>query len=542
MQRADQAGGARRTSAASGVAPIAPIALAALLAAVPAVGQQDTIVVGSKNFTESAVLAEIVAQLLEQRTDLRVERRINLGGTMICWQALQAGEIDVYAEYTGTGWAIVLKEPGRIAEPLQAFLHVRREYAQRFDVRWLEPFGFENTYALAMPRERAAALGIGRISDLLAHDGELSAGFSIEFMHREDGWPGLRAAYDLQFGSVRSLEHGLAYQAIASSAIDVIDAYSTDGKLRRYGLTVLADDRGFFPPYHAAPLVRGETLRRHPEIEGVLGELAFRLPDDLMQGLNYVVEEEGVAFDAAARAFLERVGLIAADPANAAARAAVAAAMGKDDVQPAPPPPAGSWTRNASALLQLIGEHLALALSAVVLAALAAIPLGIAIVTRVRLRRLALGAANVLQTVPSLALLALMIPVLGLSPMAAIVALFLYALLPILRNTYTGIVEVDRNLLEAARGMGMRPEQVLRLVQLPLAMRTIMAGIRTSTVISIGVATLATFIGAGGLGDPIAQGLYLNDTGLILTGAIPAAALAVLVDFALARVEQVFAV
>ena len=165
------------------------------------------------------------------------------------------------------------------------------------------------------------------------------------------------------------------------------------------------------------------------------------------------------------------------------------------------------------------------------------IPLGILITGKPRLRQITLGAAGVVQTIPSLALLAFMIPLLGLDVKAAIAALFLYAILPILRNTYTGITEVDEDLVDAARGMGMRPGQILRKVQLPLAMRTIMAGIRTSTVISIGVATLAAFIGAGGLGEPIVEGLYLNDTGLILTGAVPAALLAVFADIGLGRLE-----
>ncbi|MFQ5504808.1 MAG: glycine betaine ABC transporter substrate-binding protein [Planctomycetota bacterium] len=521
----------------------------AVLACLPLaddVGAQggQSVVVGSKNFTESCILAELMVQMIEEHTDLAVERRINLGGTMICWSALQAGAIDLYADYTGTGWAIILKEQGKITDPLRAFFHVRRRYREEYSIRWLEPFGLNNTYALAMDEAKAAQLGIVRISDLLPHAKTLKAGFSIEFMNREDGYRGLAQAYGLELGEVRSLEHGLAYTAIRSGDIDLIDAYSTDGKLLRYKLRVLEDDRRFFPPYNAAPIVREETLRAHPELEAVLNRLAFRLPDRVMQSLNYVVEAEAQTFADTARAFLERESLVDGERADAAsARAALERVL---EVLPGagrPKPPeerSGFFdlmSERAGETLRLVAEHIGLTLVAVLLAAAVAIPLGIAITKYERPRQVALGAAGVVQTIPSLALLAFMIPFLGLGIEAAIAALFLYAVLPILRNTYTGIVEVDADLLEAARGMGMRPRQILTRVQLPLAMRTLMAGIRTSTVISIGVATLAAFIGAGGLGEPIVTGLYLDDTNLIMTGAVPAAALAILADVGLGRLE-----
>ncbi|MCA8953897.1 MAG: ABC transporter permease subunit [Planctomycetes bacterium] len=478
--------------------------------------------IGSKNFTESAVLAELMAQMLEAHTELAVERRINLGGTMICWGALQAGKIDIYADYTGTGWSIVLKEPGKIADPLQAFLHVRRRYRADYDVEWLEPFGLNNTYALAMTRTRAEALGIRRISDLLAHQDEVRAGFSVEFGNREDGYRGLAAAYGLELADVRTLEHGLAYEAIRSGAVDLIDAYSTDAKLLRYDLRVLEDDRRFFPPYNAAPIVRGATLRDHPEIERALAKLAFRVDDAVATKLNYEVEVDGREVAAVARDFLVREGLLGD------AVAAIGTAGERR----------GFFARLFS--LETVGlalQHLGLTAVAVLLAALLAIPLGIWIIARPRARRIALGIAGIVQTIPSLALLVFMIPLLGIDVKAAVAALLLYAVLPILRNTHTGITEVDPELVDAARGMGMKPGQILRRVQLPLAARTIMAGVRTSTVITIGVATLAAFIGAGGLGQPIVEGLYLNDVDLILAGAVPAALLAVVAELGLGRLE-----
>ncbi|MEM7206045.1 MAG: glycine betaine ABC transporter substrate-binding protein [Planctomycetota bacterium] len=516
--------------------------LLALGAAMAAPGQ-ERVAIGAKNFTESGVLAEIMAQTIEAHTDVAVERRLNLGGTMVCWVSLQTGEIDIYAEYTGTAWSIVLKEPGKITDPLRAFLHVRRRYLAEHDIHWLEPFGLNNTYALAMLETKARELGVRRISDLVAHQDAVRAGFGIEFNNREDGYMGLSAAYGLELGSVRALEHGLAYEAIQAGAIDLMDAYSTDGKLLRYRLRVLEDDRQFFPPYNAAPLMRADTLAAHPEVGEALALLAFRLPDHTAQALNDLVETHGQSMPAVARAFLEVEGLVEGERADAAtARTRLLEAI-DDRPEPdrAPIAKPGLWDRLAARADdsgRLLLEHLSLTFAAVLLAALLAIPLGIAITKRPRLRQVALGAAGVVQTIPSLALLAFMIPLLGLNVQAAIAALLLYAVLPILRNTYTGITEVDPDLVDAARGMGMRPSQILRRVQLPLALRTIMAGIRTSTVISIGVATLAAFIGAGGLGEPIVEGLYLNDAGLILGGAIPAAALAVLADLGLGWLER----
>ncbi len=238
---------------------VAALALGtAVLAAGPVAvrAQEGRIVVGSKNFTESAILGEIMTQLLRERTGLEVEHRQNLGGTLVCFQAIRSGQIDLYPEYTGTGWAIILEEPERIDDRLRAFTRVQAEFRKRYDLEWLQPFGLNNTYALAMASDRAEELGVTKISDLVDVGPELKAGFSIEFMNRQDGWPGLSEYYGLQLGEVRALEHGLAYQAVTEGDIDLIDAYSTDGKLIRFDLSVLEDDGGFFPPYNAAPVVR----------------------------------------------------------------------------------------------------------------------------------------------------------------------------------------------------------------------------------------------------------------------------------------------
>lgn len=470
---------------------------------------QDVITIGAKNFTESAVLAEVMAQLIEQHTDLVVERRTGLGGTLVCWGAVRAGKIDLYAEYTGTGWTTILQRADKVTDPLQTFLQVQAGCRAQ-GVEWLRPFGLDNSYALAMPEQKAEQLGIRTISDLRAHQDTLRVGFGIEFGNRNDGYPGLARAYQLSFANMRTIEHALAYEAIQAGEIDLMDAYSTDGKLRRYGLRVLEDDRRFFPPYDAAPVVNAETLEQHPEIATALAEIAFRITDEEARQLNLDAETADADIAAIVRAFLAEKGVV-------------------DDV----PAPAG-----ASRFWTLLLQHVWMTLVAVVLATFAAVPTGIFVARRPALRSVTLAGVGVLQTIPSLALLAVLVPLLGLGVGTAIVALFLYALLPIVRNACTGIVGVAPELVDAARGMGMRPKDVLRLVELPLALPTIMAGVRTAAVISVGVATLAAFVGGGGFGEPILEGLYLNDVELILDGAVPAAALAILVDNALGVVER----
>lgn len=481
----------------------------------------------SKTFTESRILAETMAQLIEENTDISVERKINLGGTLMVFSALESGQVDVYPEYTGTAWAILLEEREPRVGPLEVWLRVSRACRKRFGLEWLLPFGFRNSYALAVRRDLAEELGLSRISDLLPHQERLRAGVSHEFLNRSDGFPGLAAAYGLEVGNVRGLEHGLAYRAIAANEVDLIDVYTTDGRLVDAELVMLDDDRHFFPPYDCAPVIRAEILRSHPEVRDLLERLAFRISNARMQRLNHAVEVEGRSFQHVARELLREEGLL--DPAIAD--------------EPASTRNVGFLEfmgRRVGTTVSLTTQHLLLTLAAVTLAIVVSIPLGILLTRKERLASPVLTIAGIIQTVPGLALLAIMIPIplLGLGLRSAITALFLYSLLPIIRNTYTGIREVDADVVEAARGMGLTDRQVLMYVELPLATRTIMAGIRIATVVGIGLATLAAFIGAGGLGEPIVTGLQLDDTNLILSGALPAALLAIICDIALSSIER----
>ena len=275
----------------------------------PFAAEGRSVRIGTKNFTEQLVLGELLAQLIEARTDLRVERRFNLGGTMICHGALKSGEIDLCAEYTGTALTAILDQ-SVIADPDRAHETVDREYRQRFSAEWLRPFGFNNTYAITVRKSDAASRNLRTISDLIAVAGTLRAGFTAEFSGRPDGYPGLRRAYGLQFREVRDLDPALTYQAIANGEVDVICAFATDGRIAAFGLQPLRDDRGFFPPYQAAPVVRTEVLEAHPELRQVLELLAGRLDDATMQRLNFEVDEKKRRPGDVAREFLESQGLL----------------------------------------------------------------------------------------------------------------------------------------------------------------------------------------------------------------------------------------
>lgn len=505
------------------------LAFAALLLILPvraADAQADRpVVIASKPFAESYLLAEMFAQVLEAR-GVAVERRPGLGATEIAFGALRTGAIDVYPEYTGTGLLAILNEPPQ-SDPGAVFGRVSREFAARWGVRWLPPLGFENTYAIAVRKETADRHGLRTLTDLARASGELRAGFTPDFIGREDGLEGLRAAYGLRPRSVRPLVQAVKYQALAQGAVDVIDGYSTDGLIDRYGLVVLEDDRGFFPPYQAAALVSARLQRDRPDAVAALTMLSGRLDVRTMRALNRRVEVDGQPVARVAADALRELGLAGTADRADAKPAARGGSLG-----------AYLWERR-TAIARLTGRHLLLVTLSLLAAAAVAIPLG------VLLGRARAGAAEgtvravgVLQTIPGIALLAFMIPLLGIGMPPALVALFLYSLYPIVRNTYTGVRDAGPEAVQAARALGMSDAQVLRHVRLPLAAPAIMAGVRTSAVIAVGTATLAAFIGAGGLGDPIVAGLALSDTRMILSGAIPAALLALLVDALLALAER----
>ena len=493
----------------------------------PDVGATRAVVVASKPFGESYLLAEMFAQLLESNGFV-AERRLGLGATEIAFRALRTGAIDLYPEYTGTGLVAILGEPP-LADPREVYRYVSREFEQRFGARWLPPLGFENTYAIAVRRETADRHRLRTLGDLARAAPQLTAGFTPDFIGRADGLEGLQEAYGgMRFRQIRSLLQAVKYRALAAGEVDVIDGYSTDGLIDRYDLVILEDDRRFFPAYEAAALVGSRALREVPQAIATLTALSGRLDESRMRRLNRRVEVDGEPVARVAADALREIGAGVDIPLTPDSRAAT---RGR------PPLSRHLWSHRGE-LLSLTLRHLMLVAASLAAAILIAVPFGLALMRLPRGAEGTIRAVGVLQTVPSIALLAFMIPLLGIGVVPALVALFLYSLYPIVRNTYTGVRDASPDAVSAARALGMTPGQLLRYVRLPLAAPVIMAGIRTAAVITVGTATLAAFIGAGGLGDPIVAGLALSDTNMILSGAIPAALLALAVDGGLGVVER----
>ena len=484
----------------------------------------DPIVVGTKPFAESFILGEMFSQLLEAR-GFSVDRRPGLGATEIAFEALRLDQVDVYPEYTGTGLLAILGEAPS-GSSAAAYSRVARVFSERWGVRWLPPLGFENTYAISVRPATADSLGLASLSDLAGAAGDLLAGLSPDFIGRADGLPGLQEAYGLVPREVRALLQAVKYQALDAGEVDFIDGYGTDGQIARYGFTVLVDDLGFFPPYDAAALVGPRLATDRPEAVAALTELSGRIDETTMRVLNRRVEVEGEDVALVAREALSALGLIGVATGRTGRESAAGSSL-----------LSYLWQRRADTAAQT-QRHLLLVALSLIGGFLVAVPLGLVLERKRTAAEGVIRSVGVLQTIPSIALLAFMIPLLGIGTAPAVTALFLYSLYPMLRNTYSGVRDADPRAVESARALGMTDLQLLRHVRLPLAAPVIMAGVRTAAVINVGTATLAAFIGAGGLGDPIVAGLALSDTRMILSGAIPAALLAIGVDLTLGLLER----
>jgi osmoprotectant transport system permease protein len=466
----------------------------------------DTLKVGSKRFTESYILAQIIAQKVAPLVQTQVLQ--GLGNTAIVFAALRASSIDVYAEYVGTINQKILKNAAPV--PLE---QLKAQLAPLgFGVGI--PLGFNNGYALAMSEQTAKRLNITSLSDMARHP-ELRLGLSNEFIGRSDGWQGLAKRYAFT-AKPQGIDHGLAYDAIAKQQIDVMDIYTTDAKITHLGLRVLKDDMSYFPRYDAVLLYRLDVPTRFPQAWQALQALQGTINEPAMIAMNARAELQSVAFDVIAKDHL--AGNISSKTSTN-----------------------GFWSKLFGAdLARLTGQHVSLVVASVVLAALIAIPLAVLIFPHEKLRALVLGVTGLLQTVPSLAMLAVLISLLGaIGALPALIALTLYALLPIMRNTCTGLSEVPDGLRQAARALGLNALQSMWHVQLPIALPTLMAGVRTATVIAVGTATIAAFIGAGGYGERIVTGLALNDRELLLAGALPAATFALICEGAFEMIERV---
>ena len=455
---------------------LAALALAAFCGATAA----QPLKVGSKRFTESYILGEIIARVAQG------EHRPGLGNTGIVFAALKSGAIDVYPEYTGTIAREILKLDGNPS------LEQLNQALMPLGLAAGVPLGFNNGYALAVRDDS----GLKTLSDL-ARRPELKLGLSQEFIGRADGWPGLKAAYRLP-QQPTGLDHGLAYEAIAAGKIDVMDIYTTDAKIERYRLRVLEDDRRYFPRYDAVLL-----YRRDAPVDA-LRKLEGRIDEKSMIRMNAAAELEGKSFAQAAALFF--------GDDSGKRRSFFDLLFGPD-----------FW--------RLTGQHLVLVFVSLAASVAAGVPLGVIAAKLPRAAQPVLAAVGVIQTIPSLALLAFLIALVGTIGVApALIALFFYGLLPIVRNTHAGLTQSARGPVRAGLALGLRPGQVLGRIEIPLAAPSILAGIKTSAVINVGTATIAAFIGAGGYGERIAAGLALNDNAMLLAGAVPAAALALIVQ------------
>ncbi|MFO7846226.1 MAG: glycine betaine ABC transporter substrate-binding protein [Balneolaceae bacterium] len=464
--------------------------------------QSDPVRIGTKAFTESVVLGELIRQSAEADGH-PVQLTRQLGGTQILWSAITGGDIDVYPDYTGTLSEEIFS--GRDIESQDDL----RDALEEFGIRMTQPLGFNNTYAIGMKKEVAEQKSIQTISDLKDHP-DLVYGFSNEFMDRSDGWPGLRRAAELSPASVRGLDHDLAYRGLEAGTIDIIDLYSTDPEIGYYDIRVLEDDIGFFPTYEAVILYRNDL---DPAVVESLRRFEGMITENDMAEMNAAVKIDRQDDGAVAAAFLSK----------------------QFDFE-------STFVAETlyDRLLKHTADHLVLVGISLGMAIVVSIPLGILAVKVRTLEAVLLGLVGILQTIPSLALLVFMIPLFGIGTVPAIAALFLYSLLPIVRNTHAGIKNIGLPLMESARALGLPNGLVLRKIELPLAMPSILAGVKTSAVINVGTATLGALIGAGGYGQPILTGIRLDSVPLILEGAVPAALLALLVQGFFDLVEKWF--
>lgn len=480
-----------------------------LLLLLPIARAQD-VVVASKKFPESNILGAMATKLINE-AGVKATQKADMGSTGIVWDALKGGGITIYPEYTGTLWQEILK-----LESKPSMTTMRADVA-KFGIGITDPLGYNNGYVLVMKEDRAEKLGINSISDLAKYP-QLKVGIDPEYLGRKDGWKPLTRTYGLHFDDVRSIDHGLVYAAIDRGDLDLTDGYGTDGEIVDYKLRVLDDDKGYFPTYYAVFLYRLDAPKAALD---AIRKLESKINDEQMRQMNVAVRKSGDHSAIAAKFLLDhniKAAVTASTPSIESAEESTAAKV----------------TGYTLVHLKLVGISLFIAI-------LIGLPLGIVASKPGILSTAILSTVGIIQTIPSLALLGLLVPIsfLGISMWTAIVALFLYSLLPIVRNTATGIQNIALPIRESAAALGLEPNAQLTKVFLPMASRTILAGIKTAAVINVGTAALAALIGAGGLGEPMINGLSRNDTSTILLGAIPAAALALLVQLLFEGLDKV---
>ena len=465
---------------------------------------QPLVKIGSKASIESVTLGEMLTHLA-RHAGADARHHSALGGTQILFAALKKGDIDTYVEYTGTLSQEILKgERLRSDEDIRAAL-------VKYDLVMSKPLGFKNNYALGMKADLAEKLQIRSMSDLAKYckspdSQKLQFGFSDEFMKRGDGWPAVKVLYQFQ-QQPTGLDHSLAYRGLDTGTLHVTDLYTTDPEIEKYKLRVLEDDLACFPEYHAVILYRTDLKDRAPQVLESLLKLQGTISNEAMLEMNTRVRIDHDRDRNVAGDFLRQELKI-----------------------PIPSGEENQWVLMARDFLRNTTRHLLLVICSLSAAVVIALPLGIWAYKYPKVTHGILGIVGIIQTIPSMAVLVFMVPLLGLGIKPAIMALFLYSLLPIVRNTYAGLNEIPGNLKESAIVLGLTQRARLWLVELPIASRSILAGIKTAAVINVGTATIGGLIGAGGYGEPILTGIRLANVNLLLQGAIPAAMLAVAVQ------------
>lgn len=476
---------------------------------------KNKVVIGSKNFSESIILGEMLSLFLENKYNISVERKHALGGTKVAFDALVNGDIDAYPDYTGTGYVMILGMDEE-RDPDKVYDIVNEEFKKRYGIVWSPTVGFNNTYALTVRKDDSRFRDVHKISDLSGKVQDYSLGAPHEFMERKDGYTRFANVYSLNFKQnlIKSLDSGLTYEAINSGQVDMIMSYSTDGRLGALNLRIIEDDKSFFPPYFSSFLAKEETLRKIPELEEAMGTMENFVDEDAIIEMNDKVDRLKMEPKLVAQNYLIRKGILEGEIHN----------------QKASPNFFSYAYSKRKYLFKLLKEHLALSVGALVIAFFISLPVGILLTRKPSLGKIIFPIINTIQTIPSLALLGFLIPFIGIGFTPALLALFLYSLLPLIRNTYIGILGVERAYIEASKGIGLSGWQILTKVEIPLALPVILAGLRTATVIVVGTTTIAALVGAGGFGDPIFRGVATVNSNLILLGAIPAALLAVFMD------------
>ena len=470
--------------------------------------KKEMVTVGSKRFTESYIIGEILYKTIKSTHEVNVDLKPGMGNTAILFSALKNGQIDLYPDYSATISNEILNSDKRLS------ISEINIGLKKYGIQAGIPLGFSNNFVLVMNKQKADSLGIKNISHLAKYK-NLNLGFTQEFIVRRDGWEGLRSAYHLPFSGLKGLDHGLAYEALFHNQVDVIVSYSTDAKLSNETLIMLKDDLSYFPPYDAIILFRENFPIRAPLSWQAIERLENTLTESTVINLNKMGEIEKFKFSEIADLFLEKKSVNAGHPLTLT-----------DEI----------FNKE---LLNLLLQHIYLVYIALLLASLAGIILGFIAYHFPYTKQFILGAVTIIYTIPSLALFAIFIALFNsIGTFPAVTALFLYSLLPIVRNTYSALEQINPDLRDIIAILGLSKWFALIKIEFPLALPTIMAGVKTSAILCVGTATIAALIGAGGLGERIIQGLASNNTNTLLSGAIPAALLSLFIYYLFEVVES----